>query len=100
MSSKILSTFLRQVRAEIVPPALVFCCMTFFSLEHHFETSPITCESKNPASFERALEIEQFEFASSRLFEQSPNSNFITSCDPCLNCVDAPSIQICPTTVQ
>ena len=73
--------------------------MTFFSFERQFETNLITCESKNPASFERALEIEQFEFASSRLFEQSPNSNIITSCDPCLNCVDAPSIHLshnCP----
>ena len=71
MSSKILSTFLRQVRAEIVHSCV------------------------------GVLLHDLFQFgASSRFFEQSPNSNFITSCDPCLNCVDAPSIQICPTTVQ
>ena len=70
MSSKILSTFLRQVRAEIVHSCV------------------------------GVLLHDLFQFgASSRFFEQSPNSNFITSCDPCLNCVDAPSIHLshnCP----
>ena len=37
-------------------PVLAFCSMSFFNVVHHFGTCPVSCESKNPASFVRALE--------------------------------------------
>ena len=38
-------------------PVSAFCCFSFLNMLHNFEkTSPVTCESKNPASFVSALE--------------------------------------------